>query len=83
MNILYIEVNKETKRPLTTSEQSKQPFYDSTDIIEASLEDIQKAKEYYTLNNKCEFHLVYDEKDAYCGYHARYCGICNSFIALI
>lgn len=78
---LYKEIIKKDGHILTVKEQ-EDPYLMvrvvSTDLIEASDSEIEKAKEDFKLTKKCEYHLIYDEAGFM--YDSRYCGICGKFI---
>lgn len=80
---LYKEVCAKSKTPLT-AEQQEDPYIMlkiiSTETIEATSEEIERAKDYFEENKECKFHLIYDEESFM--YDFRYCGICGKFIAM-
>jgi len=66
-------------RQITAEEQEGIVF--QSELIKATDEEIEKAKEDFAKNKKCTHHLIYDKP---CWiYDERICGICGRFIAMI
>lgn len=81
---LYKEVISDSGRELESNEQSA-PYLMlkviSTNLIEATKEEIDASKKYLEKHGSCKRHLVFDENTFM--YYSRYCGICGDFIGFI
>ena len=64
---------------ITAEEQEGIVF--QSDLVEASEEEIKKAKNDFVKNKKCIHHFTYDKPGFV--YDERICGICKKFVALI
>lgn len=76
---LYVELNAETKEPLTPEQQSG-VVWRSTNRL-ATQEEIKEAREYFRKHHKCKFHLFHDTPSFL--YDIRKCGICGESLGLI
>lgn len=80
MKKLYKEVYADNNE-LLTPEQQENYNGKCTNLIEATQDEIDNAKELFKQNKKCEHHLVYDKEGFM--YDFRFCGICGEEIGLI
>lgn len=83
MKQLYKEVSDSGH--ILSSEEQEDPYimikYISTKAIEATKEEVEAAKQYFTEHKKCLIHFFYDKAGFM--YDSRICGICNKFITFI
>lgn len=77
LKTLYIE--HKDGIPLTPEKQTGIVY--SSEIREATEQEVKEAKKYFAEHGKCKYHLVYDKHGF--DWDLRYCGICNNFICLI
>ncbi len=74
---LYVEHRNGV--PLTPREQCGIVF--SSELREATPQEIEDSENYYKEHGKCKYHLIYDKPGF--DFDMRYCGICGQFISLI
>ena len=80
---LYKEIDAKTKCLINPIDQenSRIMVKMSTELIEASENEVICCAKYFNDNHKCKYHLVYEEP--FFVYSVMYCGICGKFIATI
>jgi hypothetical protein len=86
INCLFKEVREDNNEPLQSFEHEqnyKTSCFIPTKFVEATPEEIEKAKKYFETYKTCNIHLVYTLRESYDGFGMNMCGICNKALGIV